>query len=213
MVHRQGQQKAVALQALEEYSDHLMGYPNVVGVGLGENEEEGEDSALYAVKVYVSKKLDSTQLSPDEVIPRHLSVRPPDKPEALLRVPTRVEEIGGEVELEARSQYYEVAGEEKIISDCIDIYIYPQALTPEDTLTDGNHGKKLDITENTLLIWVDFAPPADFAHPTAYVLISATGIRIEEGEWWPVLNGEPILYGEQDMVMSPLKLAKHRPEG
>jgi len=99
MMCEQKQQRAIALQALEEYSARLMGYPNVVGVGLAESEKERKDPGPYLIQVYVSKKLDLSQLSPGEVIPRYLLVRIPDKPGTVL-VPTNVEEIGGEVELE-----------------------------------------------------------------------------------------------------------------
>jgi hypothetical protein len=46
-----------------------------------------------------------------------------------------------------------------------------------------------------MLIWVDLYPNWRFAHPTLYILISGEESRIVEGEWWPVLNGERILYG------------------
>jgi hypothetical protein len=91
----------------------------------------------------------------------------------------------------------------------IDIYIRPQKLTPEDTLTDGGN-RQVEITGNTLLVWVDLMPSAKFAHPTLYVLISAKGTRVEKGEWWPVLNGEKILYGSTETVKSPVKLPTGR---
>lgn len=91
----------------------------------------------------------------------------------------------------------------------IDIYIRPQKLTPKDILTDGGN-KQVEITENTLLVWADLIPSAKFAHPTLYVLISAEGTRVEKGEWWPVLNGEKILYGSQETVKSPVKLLNGR---
>jgi hypothetical protein len=95
------------------------------------------------------------------------------------------------------------------LTDHINIYTYPNPLTPGDILTDGEDGTAFEIFENTLLIWADLDPPAWFAHPTAYVLISATGdIQVAEGEWWPVLNGERILYGSQVTATFPLKLAR-----
>lgn len=94
------------------------------------------------------------------------------------------------------------------MSDHINIYIYPYPLTPGDILTDGDDGPAFEIMENTLLIWLDLEVESHFAHPTAYVFITPTETRAEEGEWWPVLNGERILYGEQSMVMSPLKLPR-----
>ena len=80
----------------------------------------------------------------------------------------------------------------------IDVYIYPHELTRDDKLVDGPTGLEIRITDNTLLVWVDLLPEALFAHPTAYVLISGDGTRVEEGMWWPVLNGKRILFGERD---------------
>ena len=37
-----------------------------------------------------------------------------------------------------------------------------------------------------------------FDHPTAYILISSHGVRVEQGMWWPVLNGRRILYGKRN---------------
>jgi hypothetical protein len=101
-----------------------------------------------------------------------------------------------------------IAQEEGTLSDHISIYICPNPLTPGDSLTDGEDGTAFEIFENTVLIWADLDPLAWFAHRTAYVLISATGdIRIAEGQWWPVLNGERVLYGSQDTITFPLQLA------
>lgn len=100
MACRRGQQKAATLQALEEFSEYLMDYPNVVGVGLAEGEEDGESSGLYRVKVYVSKMPDPTRLPPEQRIPPSLAVRLPGDPNTIVSVPTTIEEIG-EIELEA----------------------------------------------------------------------------------------------------------------
>lgn len=94
------------------------------------------------------------------------------------------------------------------MNEHIDVYIYPNPLTPGDILTDGDDGTAFEIFENTLLIWMDLDPQSHFTHPTAYLFITPTDTRVEEGGWWPVLNGERILYGEQSMVMSPLKLPR-----
>ena len=80
----------------------------------------------------------------------------------------------------------------------IHAYFYPHQLTMEDKLVDGPTGREFRITDNTLLIWVDLMPQALFAHPTAYILISGEGTRMENGEWWPILNGKRILFGEWD---------------
>ena len=42
---------------------------------------------------------------------------------------------------------------------------------------------------------VDLMPEANFAHPTLYLLISPAGTRVEKGQWWPVLNGQPVFRG------------------
>ncbi len=99
------------------------------------------------------------------------------------------------------------------MEDYVNIYICPHELMPEDTLTDGPDGAQFEITDNTLLIWVDFEPDSKFAHATAYILISAMSesqIRVEDGEWWPVLNGKQILYGSRNKlaVISPFELIK-----
>ena len=96
------------------------------------------------------------------------------------------------------------------MNEHIDVYIYLKPLTPGDILSDGDSGTAFEVLENNLLIWVDlYPPPADLAPPTIYVLISSTGgVRVEEGKWWPVLNGERILYGKQAKVRSPLKLPR-----
>ncbi len=81
----------------------------------------------------------------------------------------------------------------------VQTFVYPLPLTPHDKLTDGPPGERLPLTDNTLLMWVDLVPPADFAHPTRYVLISADrDIRVEDGEWWPMLNGREIFHGDTD---------------
>jgi hypothetical protein len=96
----------------------------------------------------------------------------------------------------------------------IKCYFYPYELTPEDKLTDGPEATPFRITANTLLIWVDLEPEAKFAHPTSYVLISGAETRVEKGEWWPVLNGKRILYGQRNpvAVLSPFELEGTLPE-
>jgi hypothetical protein len=86
----------------------------------------------------------------------------------------------------------------------IEVYVYPHVLTPDDRLTDGRWGWPIPIKDNSLLVWVDMQPLADFAHHTEYVLISGE-TTVFRGQWTPVLNGKPILYGEPDRyaVLSP----------
>ncbi len=90
----------------------------------------------------------------------------------------------------------------------IDVHFYPHSLSPQDNLQDGPYGKKLDIWEDTFFIWVDLFPGMFFTHKTAYILISNGNIRIEKGDWWPVLNGKMILHNEQGKyaLVSPFEL-------
>ena len=91
------------------------------------------------------------------------------------------------------------------------IYTYPDQLGPDDLLFDGNEiieNEPFQLDANTMLIWVDLFPEAKFRHPTAYILISASGVRVEKGGWYPVLNGKIILYGQEKpaLIPSPFKL-------
>ena len=90
----------------------------------------------------------------------------------------------------------------------IEVHFYPHALSPEDILQDGPFGKYLDIREDTFFVWVDLFPGMFFAHKTAYILVSKENIRIESGDWWPVLNGKTILHNEQGKyaLISPFEL-------
>lgn len=74
--------------------------------------------------------------------------------------------------------------------------VYPLTLKPGDKLTDGVQGDPLPIAEPTALLWVDLQPGARFVHPTLHVLISRNQTRALKGQWFPVLNGKPILYGQ-----------------
>lgn len=90
----------------------------------------------------------------------------------------------------------------------INVHFYPHSLLPQDSLRDGPHGKKLDISEDTFLVWVDLFPGMFFAHKTVYIFISKENVRIERGNWWPVLNGKMILYNEDEKysLISPFEL-------
>ena len=88
----------------------------------------------------------------------------------------------------------------------IKIHIHPNPLMPGDNLTDGEEGKEFEISESTLLIWIDLIPGAKFAHPTTYILISSQETKVEQGRKWPVLNGKKILYGETNNFTSPIDL-------
>ena len=88
------------------------------------------------------------------------------------------------------------------------VHFYPHSLLPQDSLRDGPHGKKLDISEDTFLVWVDLFPGMFFAHDTVYILITWENVRVERGNWWPVLNGKMILHNEHDRyaLISPFEL-------
>lgn len=87
----------------------------------------------------------------------------------------------------------------------INVHIYPTLLTPEDELLDGPSERLFRIKDKTLLIWVDLHPDMRYVHPTKYILISAKGIDFIDGDWWPVLNGKSILYGNKNKlaIISP----------
>lgn len=97
----------------------------------------------------------------------------------------------------------------------IDVHFYPHSISPQDNLQDGPFGKKLDIREDTFLIWVDLFPGMFFTHKTAYILISKGNIQIERGDWWPVLNGKTILHNEHDKyaLVSPFELQLFSTDG
>lgn len=88
------------------------------------------------------------------------------------------------------------------------VYAHAHLLGPGDRLQDGPDGTVLDLEGQTLLIWVDKEPQSRFVHPTAYVLVSGDGVRVADGQWWPVLNGHRILFGKQSSgtLLSPVSI-------
>lgn len=89
------------------------------------------------------------------------------------------------------------------------VHVCSQKLSGSDTLTDGPSGKRVEVTGETTLIWVDLSPDARYAHDTEYVLIDAHGSRVVKGQWWPVLNGKDILRGEKSAtVTAPIELTE-----
>ena len=75
------------------------------------------------------------------------------------------------------------------------VHVYPVPLKATDTLVDGPGGKCIETEANSILVWADLMPSARFAHPTQYVLIAGRKAKVTPGQWWPVLNGQKILYG------------------
>lgn len=94
------------------------------------------------------------------------------------------------------------------VSESVIVYVFPHELSSRDRLQDGQSGRSLALHDNTLLLWVDMFPAARFSHRTAYVLISPEGTQIEEGAWWPVLNGRGILHSKPNFVsvISPFQV-------
>ncbi|MBN1698550.1 MAG: hypothetical protein JW881_13630 [Spirochaetales bacterium] len=105
-----------------------------------------------------------------------------------------------------------VVSENAVTEDYCHVYFYPHLLNSEDRLQDGpvSYGTPIRIEGSTFLIWVDLEPEMRFVHRTLYLLLSKEGgVRIVKGEWWPVLNGKQILYGEESAyaVLSPINTA------
>lgn len=101
-----------------------------------------------------------------------------------------------------------IAGEQ---CECVIAYLYPVELKQGDVLSDGKHGPSFKIQSDTLFIWVDLMPDADFAHPTKYIFIrdhDKQPIVVHDGEWWPYLNGQQVLYGSpnKSCSVSPYQL-------
>lgn len=101
------------------------------------------------------------------------------------------------------------------LHNTINIHFYPHSLSAQDSLQDGPHGKKIDISEETFLIWVDLFPDMFFAHETVYILITKENVRTERGNWWPELNGKMILHNEHSKyaLISPFELPFNSTEG
>ena len=58
------------------------------------------------------------------------------------------------------------------------IHVYAEKLTANDVLADGPSKKRIEITGETTLIWVDLQPGYRYAHDTEYVLITARGTQV-----------------------------------
>jgi hypothetical protein len=88
------------------------------------------------------------------------------------------------------------------------VYAHAHLLDSGDRLQDGPEGAEIHLDGRTLLIWVDKKPQYRFAHPTAYILVSGAGVKVVDGQWWPVLNGRRILYGKinEATIVSPYSI-------
>jgi len=99
-----------------------------------------------------------------------------------------------------------VEAQEEIIT-----YIYPIELKKGDMVSDGKYGSSIKIESDTLFIWIDLMPDARFAHPTKYIFIrdhKDQPVLVHDGQWWPYLNGNSILYGSlnKSCLTSPYQL-------
>ncbi len=70
------------------YEEELMDKANVVGVGIGLRQREGEPTDEPVIVVSVTRKVSSSMLDPDDTIPQELEgvgvdVRPIGEPRAL----------------------------------------------------------------------------------------------------------------------------------
>jgi hypothetical protein len=118
----------------------------------------------------------------------------------LFRGPNQAVVMSPTVLQRTRKQVAEIPG-------TVEVFLYPYELTPRDRLSDGR--RSIPLKAQTMLVWVDLMPKADFAHPTLYVLIGADGARVEEGNYRPVLNGKPLFAGpNQAGVLSPTVLRR-----
>ncbi|HLU11131.1 MAG TPA: hypothetical protein VK003_15775 [Oceanobacillus sp.] len=61
-----------ASEAQQKYTDKLLNYPNVVGVGVGYVTRSGERTSEIGLIVMVEQKLPEAQLAPEDILPREL---------------------------------------------------------------------------------------------------------------------------------------------
>ncbi len=85
------------------------------------------------------------------------------------------------------------------------VFIHPEKLSAKDKLSDSHSA--IEIKSETTLIWIDLVPGARFSHSTKYVLISADGVRVVDGTWWPILNGKDLFRdGKVQSINFPINL-------
>ena len=85
------------------------------------------------------------------------------------------------------------------------IYGADKVLPAGTVLTDGSTGSLMLVEDNAYYIWVDTDTKAKFTHPTWHIFIEADGdIQTIKGQWFPELDGDIYLYGENYMVEYPV---------
>jgi hypothetical protein len=119
--------------------------------------------------------------------------------------------LNGRAILYGRQNHSAIVSPRRIVDDAgeaIEVHVYPEELIAGDLLADGE-GTVMEITTDTLLVWIDLVPTAFFAHPTRYVVITADGdIDVLDGQWWPTVNRKPVLFQDDSdyAVPSPFRL-------
>jgi hypothetical protein len=91
----------------------------------------------------------------------------------------------------------------------IEIFIYPALLGPGESVRDDHDGQTVQITEPTMLVWIDLAPGHRFAHPTCTVLISESQVNVHPGNGWAVIDDDIRFPGESEAlpdVVFPVRL-------
>ncbi len=68
--------KALAVQ--RNYETNLLSYPNVVGVGVGLRQVNGQQTGNVALVVMVNKKFPVEELKPKDILPREIEGVPVD---------------------------------------------------------------------------------------------------------------------------------------
>jgi len=60
------------LQVYEKVKERLAGYPNVVSIGIGMKEKDGQLTNEGCIKIVVKEKVSEADLDPDEIIPKEI---------------------------------------------------------------------------------------------------------------------------------------------
>ena len=72
------EQQEQLLQVYEKVREMLSGYPNVVNIGIGMKEKEGNLTEEGCIKIVVSHKMGEPDLEPDQIIPKEVEGVPTD---------------------------------------------------------------------------------------------------------------------------------------
>ncbi len=98
----------------------------------------------------------------------------------------------------------------------VDAFRYPVLLKSGDLVESFDHAKKITITRDSWLVWLNDSPMLRFIHKTRYVIIEAQDGKttVHEAQWWPMVNGEQSTWGAD---LGKLDMSRpfytHRPQG